>query len=157
MQYINSIPLVLLLSLAAGCIEKIHSEAPPVEAEKPAAARAKKIESKTEKPRPRPAPAPQKESVAAAVADKETDSCSIICLRSKDLRCSIGPDDCLTACKEMQDVPVCKAEMQEVVGCMVTKPPKDWECSEEGIAALKDGVCDDEQGRFMTCIMTATQ
>ena len=140
---------------AGGCIEKSQTDAVTVIADKPAAALPVRASLRKEKPKPQDPPAAKKANTSAIVTVKESNSCPTICQRSKDLGCSIGPEDCITACEEMQDVPVCKAEMQEVVGCMITKPAKDWECSEEGIAAIRDGVCDDEQRRFMTCITAA--
>ena len=38
-----------------------------------------------------------------------------------------------------------------VLGCFAREPIGHWECNEEGEAAIKDGFCDAEQGKFVAC------
>jgi hypothetical protein len=36
--------------------------------------------------------------------------------------------------------------------CLVPQPIKNWECDEEGVAAIKPGICDKEQERAIQCM-----
>jgi hypothetical protein len=98
--------------------------------------------------------APPPDSPMAAMG--ASSACLTICQRSKDLNCKKSQEQCLAACKEMHEVPICKNEMKAVMDCMISEPPAHWECNEEDIAAIKEGVCDDEQGGFMACVVATT-
>ena len=43
----------------------------------------------------------------------------------------------------------CRAEMEAVMQCVIREPAKHWECSEQQIAAIKDGFCQREQLEFI--------
>ena len=102
------------------------------------------------------APVPPGKAKPLSIEPKANDTCATICRRSNELNCKIQSDQCINVCREMQDVPVCKAEMEKVVSCMVSRSATDWECSEEGIAALKNGACDSQQNGFINCMMKSS-
>lgn len=80
--------------------------------------------------------------------------CAAICRNVQPLRCS-DEARCLAQCKEMSSVAVCHAEMLTVLSCMAGEPASSFECdTEEGAAALRDGVCSAEQGHFAACYET---
>lgn len=94
----------------------------------------------------------EKVSPKKNVPDPMADPCETICLRSKELNCKLQGEVCKAACIESRDVPVCFNEMAEVMGCVVKEPVANWECSDEDIAAVKDGYCQTEQERFIRCL-----
>lgn len=36
--------------------------------------------------------------------------------------------------------------------CLEKQPTKNWECGEDGVAAIKPGFCDGEQGSAVHCM-----
>jgi hypothetical protein len=36
--------------------------------------------------------------------------------------------------------------------CFTERPVSDWECGDDGIAQVKEGRCDAEQGRYVECL-----
>jgi hypothetical protein len=55
----------------------------------------------------------------------------------------------------MLGTPVCTEQIKRVYGCLVTKPETAFECDDDGMAAVKDGHCDREQGQFVKCLQAA--
>jgi len=96
-------------------------------------------------PAARPAPAP-----APAPALPADDPCSKLCDRARALACPHG-EGCAANCAEMRRLPTCAAEMAAVLRCFEREPLAHWECTPDGQPAIKDGYCDREQGRFVTC------
>jgi hypothetical protein len=89
-------------------------------------------------------------SAAPALAGGPGDPCALICRRSMDLKCSHGAG-CGESCRQMMAIGDCRAQMIDVLHCFAGEPAAHWECNEEGEAAIKDGYCDAEQGRFVRC------
>jgi len=120
---------VLALGLASGC--EGRSEASAVS--KPSVAA----------PHVPPAPAP--------AAAPSTSPCDTLCSRATELKCRAA-SACPAACREMYDQPTCQTEMRAALACFVSHPVTDWECDDDGMAAIKNGICDAEQGRVVSCI-----
>jgi hypothetical protein len=77
--------------------------------------------------------------------------CNEICAHVRPLRCS-DEARCLAQCNEMSSVAVCHAEMLTVLSCMAREPASNFECDqEEGAAALREGVCSQQQAQFAAC------
>jgi len=97
---------------------------------------------------PAATPAPAVPPVATGGA---ADPCPTICDRTRALGCKRA-SACRDTCREMQRVDGCQAEMTAVLSCFARQPLSAWECSEDGDAAMKDGFCDQPQGRFTACV-----
>jgi hypothetical protein len=82
-------------------------------------------------------------------------SCGRICESTKVLACTQHAE-CQNGCIQAFGTPVCVAELRRFLSCTENSPATSFECSPEGIPALKDGVCDSEQGAVMGCFTKAT-
>ena len=79
------------------------------------------------------------------------DSCAEMCARTEALRCGAA-DRCTKLCLEsMRDNP-CPGSMAAFMRCATAEPAAHWECTEDGVAAVKDGYCDAEQRSVITCV-----
>lgn len=77
--------------------------------------------------------------------------CAGICGRSTELRCAHA-NDCERLCADsMREMP-CQSHMATATACMLGRPASDWECSEDGLAAIKDGFCKPQQDAFANCL-----
>jgi len=119
---------VLALGLSSGC--EGRSEASAV--------------SKPSVAAPAAAPAP----VAAA---SPASPCGRLCAHATELKCRAA-SACPAACSEMYEQPTCQNEMRAALACFVTHPVTDWECDDDGMAAVKSGICDEEQSSVVRCI-----
>lgn len=91
------------------------------------------------------------ESTREAAKLPATSRCAAICSRSTELGCAQA-GNCERLCADsMTDVP-CEPEMAAATACMLTHPASDWECSDDGFAAIKSGVCTTEQEAFAGCM-----
>ena len=99
-------------------------------------------------------PAPPPVSAPAATAPPGTesgpDSCARICGRTRPLACKRATE-CVANCREMRQTDACVGEMTAVLTCFAREPVAHWECNEDGEAAIKDGYCDEEQGKLVAC------
>lgn len=77
--------------------------------------------------------------------------CSSICERSRVLRCPRA-DDCIPNCVGAAAGTPCNAEFQAFYRCLVPQPIKNWECAEDGVAAIKPGFCEKEQENAVRCM-----
>jgi hypothetical protein len=68
-----------------------------------------------------------------------------------ELRCAQAAQ-CERLCNESMRGAPCAVEMEAATRCMLTHPASDWECTPEGLAAIKDGLCTSEQERFASCL-----
>jgi hypothetical protein len=89
---------------------------------------------------------------AATVSEVES-LCSSICERSRVLRCPRA-DDCMLNCVGSASGTPCNAEFQAFYRCLVPQPIKNWECAEDGVAAIKSGFCEKEQENAVRCMET---
>jgi hypothetical protein len=93
-----------------------------------------------------PAPAARVAPSTAPMATKSNlvELCAGICLRAQELKCE-GAAHCASLCVEsMSEVP-CPAEMTTATRCMLQHPASDWTCTPEGLASIRDGICEQEQ------------
>jgi|GEM_PF-6158216 len=77
--------------------------------------------------------------------------CEEICARSTELKCKEAAQ-CRRMCNESMSNGPCSTEMRGATSCMVRHPASDWECTPEGLAAIKDGICVSEQEAVATCL-----
>jgi len=82
-------------------------------------------------------------------ADTDRD-CRDICSRSVQLKCA-HPEKCLSNCVAMASTP-CSEPMQRLYKCLIAEPAMHWECAEDGVAAIRDGFCNTEQGQTVACM-----
>lgn len=117
--------------LSVGCVEKKQN---------PAEAMAYKSSSAT----------------ARAKTPDVKDACASICERSHVLRCP-NADQCLVNCVAAATGTPCNAEFQAFYQCLVPQPIANWECAEDGVAAIKPGICNKEQERAIRCMESKAQ
>jgi hypothetical protein len=101
----------------------------------------------TEKPSEAPAPSPARIEISQ---DLER-TCRSICDRSRKLACP-KVAECMPNCTAMGSATPCTAEFLAMFGCLVKQPLSNWECAPDGVAAVKDGVCDAEQRAAIGCM-----
>lgn len=65
------------------------------------------------------------------------------------------PSTCVSECLESEaDIPeACRREVVAVSECFVNRPASDWECDADGHAGPKEGVCTEEAGRALLCVL----
>lgn len=100
----------------------------------------------------RAAPLPgltQSDQVPVSAEAKE--SCRAICERSSQLKCK-NTDECVPNCLAMASLTPCTAEIATMFGCILREPIAHWECAEDGVGAIRDGYCNDEQGKAVACM-----
>ena len=95
-------------------------------------------------------PTPRAEAPSAKLVANSP--CAAICSRSTELGCSQA-STCEATCRASMADGLCIAEMSAATSCMLREPAKNWECSEEGLSAIKDGFCEDEQMQVVDCMM----
>lgn len=103
-----------------------------------------------------PAPTPG-EPANAEATDKAAPSarCDQVCERTLKLKCG-AREPCLEACSAANDGSICGAEMNAFMDCALAHPVEHWECSENGVAAIRQDYCDREQQGFMHCFTAAS-
>lgn len=60
-------------------------------------------------------------------------------------------------CIAMASVTPCSEALQSLYRCLVDQPLTHWECAEDGVAAIRDGFCDAEQGQAAACMEAKMQ
>jgi hypothetical protein len=78
-------------------------------------------------------------------------SCRTICDRSRRLACE-NASQCMPNCLAMGSVTPCTDAITTLYQCLVGQPVQNWECAPDGVAAIKDGFCDDAQRQAVTCM-----
>jgi hypothetical protein len=99
-----------------------------------------------------PAAAPQAPAAAPAAKVAADAPCAALCVHSTELKCGEA-ENCGALCKQSLSGEICAAEQRAANACMLTQPTANWECSEMGVAALKDGFCEHEQEAFLKCML----
>jgi hypothetical protein len=92
---------------------------------------------------------PEAPKVAEADVKRQ---CAGICARSTELKCAQAAE-CEALCAASMADPTCAAQMSAATSCMLKEPAANWECTEDGVAAIKEGFCEAEQNAFATCLM----
>lgn len=77
--------------------------------------------------------------------------CPEICRRSVVLGCRLA-DRCDVMCRNAFADLVCPRQLKRAMECALSLPVNEWFCSPDGIAAVKDGPCDDEQEAYDVCL-----
>jgi len=95
-----------------------------------------------------PSPTPNQEPHGDPEIER---ACIAICERSQQLKCSHA-SECMVNCLAMATVTPCTAEMTAFYQCLLKQPIKNWECDEDGVAAIRQGFCDKEQEKTVLCM-----
>ena len=135
--------LALVVSLGGACRSNPTPTREPAPSTRPAAT--------VPGTAPAPMPAPAATTPAATAGPNP---CAAICERSRPLDCK-RKAACVETCGQMREAGDCSGEMAAVLECMGRQPVGNWECNEDGDAALKDGFCNTQQGRFVACAQKA--
>ncbi len=85
------------------------------------------------------------------VTDSLERSCRTICDRSRRLGCE-NVAACMPNCLAMGSVTPCTDAVTAFYKCLVAQPVRNWECAPDGVAAIKDGFCDDPQREVVACM-----
>lgn len=78
--------------------------------------------------------------------------CAELCARSESLRCQRAIVGCSEQCAKMLTVEECFSEVKTFMACARDTTAQDWECDEDGDAALKTGFCEGEQQGVFECL-----
>lgn len=118
---------------------------------------------------PLPSPSPSAPGAGAQTAAETTEkrdlspvlagvqrSCNDICERSRELHCK-NASECMKHCMGMGSLTPCAESMTSFYKCLVGQPAKNWECDEDGIAAIREGFCDKEQESAVACMEAKMQ
>jgi hypothetical protein len=57
-------------------------------------------------------------------------------------------------CLAMATATPCSSELLAMQRCLAAQPLEHWECSQDGVGAIRVGYCDDEQGAAVHCMTT---
>lgn len=78
-------------------------------------------------------------------------TCRQICERSRQLSCGHA-EKCLPNCLAMGSQTPCTTEILRFFQCLKGQPAQNWQCAPDGVAAIRDGFCDDEQRLTVACM-----
>jgi len=99
-----------------------------------------------------PVPAPTR----AAVSEDTSRACEAICANSRSRHCR-NESQCLGNCLAMGSLTPCKDQVSAFYRCLVAQPAQNWECADDGVAAIREGFCDKEQEQAVTCMEAKMQ
>jgi hypothetical protein len=131
-------------ALALGCAQKSHDETANPEAASTAGTVASSWRTE-ESPQPNIEVPPSLER-----------TCRQICTRSQQLSCQKS-EQCLPNCLAMGSQTPCTDQMLAFFRCLVAQPLANWECAPDGVAAIRDGFCMEEQGKTVACVQAKMQ
>jgi hypothetical protein len=94
---------------------------------------------------------PQGSAATVLAASSIVSTCSEICRRSQELRCK-NAHECEPNCRAMAALKPCRESVSALFGCLVRQPLTNWECAEDGVAAIREGFCEAEQARAVGCM-----
>jgi hypothetical protein len=57
----------------------------------------------------------------------------------------------------MASLTPCQEPFSGFYRCLAGKPDSNWECSEDGVASIREGLCDKEQGQVVACMEAKMQ
>lgn len=80
-------------------------------------------------------------------------SCREICDRSRELKCEHAAK-CMPNCMAGASMTPCNEPMATFYRCLVQQPVQNWQCGRDGVAAIRDGFCDREQGEAVACMQS---
>lgn len=97
---------------------------------------------------------PLSTSTPMTAAETRPALCERVCAHTAPLACS-EQAECAASCAEMhRSVQTCKPKLEVFLRCLVSRPLTDFECDDDGIASIKDGPCDLEQGAVAQCLVS---
>lgn len=80
--------------------------------------------------------------------------CEHVCAHTAQLACSAHAA-CAASCAEMHSsVQACAPRLEAFLRCLLSRPLTDFECDDDGVASVKDGPCDHEQGAVAQCLVS---
>lgn len=82
---------------------------------------------------------------------KPSSLCEKVCERTRDLRCK-DHHGCLANCTMMATMTPCDEQFAAFYGCLAQESLSHWECSPEGVPAIRDGYCEREQAAASSCL-----
>jgi hypothetical protein len=133
-------------SNAAG-LERASAQVEPAD-------RAAPPEPKTEPRGPKGA-APGVQGAASGQPAAAPQMCNAICGKTEALSCGTRAE-CDAACREMNEIPICRTEMAAFAACLGREPIEHWTCGADRIPEIRDGFCDPEQAAFVRCLSAPT-
>ncbi len=83
-------------------------------------------------------------------------ACRVMCAKAAEVECPvpIAQDQCVESCEWYTTmVTACASEWEAVVQCTGSRPVTDFECTDNGSAELRPGVCETEDDAFLDCYM----
>jgi hypothetical protein len=83
-------------------------------------------------------------------------TCRRMCDRSVQLKCG-NAAKCLPNCFAMASATPCTKEMLAMYQCLVGQPLDNWECAPDGVAAIKKGLCYEQQAAAVACMEAKMQ
>lgn len=138
--------MLVALGLLSGCDAAVS--APSAVAEPSTGSRAEAGSSRSQLPASAVKPPVAAVSATSAAA---TAPCRTMCSHARELGCT-GLSHCSESCAELLAAPECKAQLDVALGCMVREPREHWTCNEDGLASIRDGYCNAEQGAYIECL-----
>lgn len=99
---------------------------------------------------PKPESAGRSANLVPIPADTQR-ACAGICERSRQLACK-NASECMQNCMAMGALTPCTDSVTALFGCLLQQPVKNWECGEDGVAAIREGFCEAEQRKAVTCM-----
>jgi hypothetical protein len=105
---------------------------------------------------PRAEPPARRDLVQVDVPPSLERSCREICDRSRRLNCE-NVAKCMPNCLAMGSLTPCTEQISAFYRCLVGEPLQHWDCAPDGVAAIRNGFCDREQGATAACMEAKMQ
>ena len=83
-------------------------------------------------------------------------TCDAICSHSRELKCN-HTSQCFSNCVGMGAITPCTDEVSAFYRCLTKQPTRNWQCDEDGVAAIREGLCDTEQSHVVKCMQAKGQ
>jgi hypothetical protein len=129
---------VVAQALAIGCVQKETSKGSAEAGAAPV----------------RTAPAPEPKGPVAVTPELAASIqrvCNDICDRSRQLKCQHA-SECMPNCLAMRTATPCTQQVTALYDCLVKQPVQNWECAEDGVAAIREAFCNKEQEATIACM-----
>jgi hypothetical protein len=90
------------------------------------------------------------------VPEAIVNACRRICGRSVELKCTHA-SECEPNCVATASATPCAAAFSTFYDCLVRQPLQNFQCDEDGVAAVREGFCDNEQAAAVRCMEAKMQ
>jgi hypothetical protein len=134
---------VWLLALVAAACARESNRQPPGDAPAPSAAPVVPV-------------AQQAQLAPVKVPEAIVSACRQICRRSVELHCSHA-NECEPNCVAAASETPCSQAFSTFYDCLTRQPLQNFQCDEDGVAAVREGVCDQEQAATLRCVEAKMQ